>query len=125
MRSNANGNFRLWVAALALSLTVLTVHAESSAADVSEIEFLLHSIGSSGCTFERNGSVHTAPRAEEHLRMKYRKAREYVASADDFIDKLASESSWTGKPYLIRCADTVEPSRRWLTNKLAELRGSD
>jgi len=41
----------------------------------------------------RNGKEYTAGRAAEHLRMKYDKARNYISSAEDFIDKLASASS--------------------------------
>jgi hypothetical protein len=113
-----------FAATVLLALTTLAVHAENSTDTSNEIEFLLHAIGSSNCSFERNGTAHSAPQAEEHLRMKYNKARKHVATADEFIDKLASESSWTGKPYFIKCQDTEEPSRNWLSTKLTELRSS-
>jgi hypothetical protein len=74
-----------------------------------EIEYLLTSIGSSNCVFIRNGTEHPAASAESHLRMKYEKTRRYIDNAEEFIDKLASESSWTGKPYTLACPGAEAP----------------
>ena len=73
-----------------------------------EIEQILAAVGRSGCTFVRNGTPHSAPDAEDHLRMKFRKGARYVKTAEDFIDRLASASSWTGKPYRVQCRDQPE-----------------
>jgi hypothetical protein len=98
--------------------------ATSHAADVgTEVESLLSAIGSSGCQFIRNGKEYSAPDAEDHLRMKYKKGARYVSTAEDFINRIASKSSWSGKPYQIACPDEVlQPSGQWLTNKLQDLR---
>lgn len=103
-----------------LLLGSLSAHSLDSDA---EIEFLLSAIGSSGCEFSRNGSVHSAAEAESHLRMKYDNGRRYVSSAEQFIDRLASKSSITRRPYSIVCAEGVTTlSSDWLYNKLNEYR---
>ncbi len=87
-----------------------------------EIRYLLDSIGSSQCTFTRNGSEHSATEAAAHLAMKYDRAGSRIETAEQFVDRLASESSWTGEPYMIRCAGTSTPSRTWLTERLDRYR---
>jgi hypothetical protein len=91
-----------------------------------EIEYLLTAIGSSQCIFTRNGKDHTSDSAEAHLRMKYGKARRHIADADEFIDRLASESSWTGVAYSIDCQGSEKlTSREWLTKRLNTYRASN
>lgn len=85
-----------------------------------EIQYLLKSVGQSECVFIRNGKSHDAMAAESHLRMKYGKARSRIGSSEQFIDRLASKSSWSGKPYFIECPDSERrPSRDWLAERLA------
>ena len=43
--------------------------------------------------------------AAEFLRRKWRHREAEIRSADDFIEKVASFSSTTGKPYLIHFSD--------------------
>ena len=84
-----------------------------------EIEHLLSFIGNSGCDFMRNGGKHSAKDAESHLRMKYRRGSRYVSSADEFVTRIASKSSWSRKPYRVHCPDTgSQPSRDWLGKEL-------
>lgn len=88
-----------------------------------EIDYLLTAIGSSDCTFIRNDTRHTAADAEDHLRMKYRKTKRYIDSAEEFITRLASESSWTGRPYAIECPDSgLQSSGDWLAARLTTYR---
>lgn len=88
-----------------------------------EIEFLIASVESSGCVFVRNGDAHAADDAADHLRLKYRRGKRYATSAEKFIDRLASESSWTGKPYVMNCPDTGEQSAKaWLSAELQRFR---
>lgn len=88
-----------------------------------EIEHLLEAIGSSGCVFIRNGSRHSAEKAEEHLGMKYRRGRRYAKSAEAFIENLATKSSMTRKLYMMECpGEEAEPSGEWLTRRLEEFR---
>lgn len=88
-----------------------------------EIRYLLDFVAASGCTFTRNGSDHTAEEAADHLRLKYQRGRRYAATAEEFIERLASQSSWSGKAYTVRCGTQAETSARWLQRALADHRG--
>ncbi len=91
-----------------------------------EIHYLLETIGQSECTFVRNGEAHDATEAESHLRMKYRNGKFWIDDAEHFIERIASKSSWSGKPYFIDCPDADrEPSADWLSDKLAAHRKSN
>lgn len=71
-----------------------------------KIELLIKSISDlKGATFIRNGSSHTAKEAAEHLKKKWEYAEGDIHSASQFIEKLASKSSMTGKAYVIKLAD--------------------
>jgi hypothetical protein len=108
------------IVAMLAALSAVPAHATR---DDAEIQHLLSTIGNSGCTFVRNGTDHPAQAAEDHLRMKYRHAGSRIGTAEAFIERLASESSWTGQPYLIRCgADQPVPSGDWLSHQLREFR---
>jgi hypothetical protein len=110
-------------ALIAATLATLWAIPAYATQDDAEIQHLLSAIGSSGCTFTRNGTDHPAQAAEDHLRMKYRHAGSRIGTAEAFIERLASESSWTGQPYLIHCgADQPVPSGDWLGNRLSEFR---
>lgn len=122
MKSTVCKNRRIFIATA--MLTVMSVAAGSDSDP--EIEYLLTSIGNSECTFTRNGTDYSAAKAESHLRMKYNKTRRYIDNADEFIDKLASESSWTGIGYSITCPESgKQSSRDWLNQRLAEFRSPD
>ena len=90
-------------------------------ADV-EIEHLIQRVENSGCSYVRNGTEHSAADAADHLRLKHRRGKRYVDTAEHFIDRLASESSWTGKPYQMRCGGRTEPSAVWLHRALDDYR---
>ena len=80
-------------------------------------------MAASPCTFVRNGSDHTGPEARDHMQLKYDHARRRVKTAEDFIRLAASQSSMTGRPYLVRCADEPEAtSRDWLLERLLGFR---
>ena len=87
-----------------------------------EVQYLLHFVENSGCTFHRNGSDHNAPDAADHLRLKYRNGGKYVNNADQFIDRLASKSSWSGKKYTVTCEGHTQPSGEWLHRALDDYR---
>lgn len=90
-----------------------------------EVEYLLQFVAASGCTFIRNGSEHTSADAADHLRMKYRRGRRYADTAEAFIDRLASESSWTGQPYEVVCDGVAAPSGEWLHRALSDYRAAE
>lgn len=89
----------------------------------SEIEYLVSTIGTSDCTFIRNGKRYDAGDAEAHLRMKYRRGKRYAPTAEKFIERLASASSMSKKPYYIECGgQEAVPSGEWLTTQLQSYR---
>lgn len=88
-----------------------------------EIKYLIEFVGESDCTFERNGKVYDASRAADHLNLKYQRGKRYADSAEHFIDRLASQSSFSGKPYFISCPDTGRvKSKTWLHRVLVSHR---
>jgi hypothetical protein len=92
-----------------------------------EIEALLFRLQASGCQFQRNGSWYGSAEARTHLLRKLDavEARGTLQSTEQFIALAASRSSFSGKPYRVRCggADPVE-SGQWLTSQLAALRNT-
>ena len=112
--------------ALVLCATApLAAQADVSEQTDKEIQYLLEFVATSGCSFERNGSVHSPEDAADHLRLKYRRGGKYVSTAENFIDRLASESSWTGKKYTVTCDGEVTPSGEWLHEALDSFRARE
>jgi hypothetical protein len=88
-----------------------------------EIDYLLNSVASSDCVFIRNGKEHGPEAARDHLNLKRRRGKRYYTTADEYIEKLASSSSWSGKPYFIRCGDSAQqPAGEWFMAVLLEYR---
>ena len=97
--------------------------AEPDEAAQTEIAALLAAVGTSGCTFIRNDEPGTATAARAHLERKYRYARKKLDSTEDFIERVASKSSMTGRPYLVECPEKPrQPTREWLFECLEEIR---
>src|SRR5689334_3753235 len=97
---------RVWGAVVLLLVTSL-VQADATRAEVrAEIDTLLSRLEQSGCEFYRNGSWYAATEAKTHLQRKL-KAAGAAGSTEQFIDALASKSSMSGKPYLVRCGDAA------------------
>jgi hypothetical protein len=91
--------------------------------EAAKIQALIGSIEHlNGAVFIRNGTEHDASEAAAHLRRKLDYAGSKVKTAQQFIDRLATGSSMTGKPYKIRFADgrTVE-SAVFLREQLRKL----
>jgi hypothetical protein len=106
-----------------VALLLLTPPIAAAGTDTdAEVNYLLDFVAASGCEFERNGSRHDPVSAADHLRLKYDRGKRYVNSAEQFIDRLASESSWTGKPYSVNCDGIEEPTGVWLHRALQEHR---
>lgn len=103
---------------LVLLICLLSLSVNADDAVPAEIDYLLRSIGSSDCTFIRNGKRYDSDTAEEHLRMKYRNGKRYAPTAEKFIQRLASNSSLSKKPYYIECNGEKTPSADWLTEVL-------
>ncbi len=103
-----------------LSATLLS----SSSYAMSENDKILHllkEIEVSGYTFIRNGNEYPSRKAREHLEFKLKRAGK-IKTAGDFIRKIASRSSFSGKPYYIRMkSGRIIKTEEWLKAKLNEL----
>ena len=104
---------------MAALLLVLLPLAGAARADPREIEYLITFVANSGCDFDRNDSVHDSMSAAEHLRSKYHRGKRWVNSAEQFIERIASSSSISGKPYQAVCDSERISSRDWLYRALA------
>ena len=110
-------------AGLVLALVLgCPVRAAPGADTEAEIQYLLDYVASSGCRFNRNGSSHEPADAADHLKLKYRRGKKYAGTAEQFIDRLASKSSWTGRAYSVDCDGSIELTGPWLQDALADYR---
>jgi len=110
---------------LAMLIATTTVHAAPPAAAAREIEQLITALATSGCEFQRNGRWHSAAKAQAHLRKKYAwlRKRNLVASAEQFIERAGSESSFSGRAYQVRCPGRpAMTSAAWMRARLMQLR---
>lgn len=106
-------------------LWVPVARAEPPARVQTEVNFLLGYIEGSGCAFYRNGAWHDSKAAQEHIRDKYKylAAKNQINSAEEFIEKAATKSSFSGLAYAVRCnGGSPLTSNRWLRDELARLR---
>jgi hypothetical protein len=108
---------------LACALTALVLSAASALTEDQKIEKLIQTVGDvKDAVFIRNGTEHTPAQAAQHMRNKWERAKDQVKTAEEFIDKLASKSSTSGKPYLIRFKDGRElESGTFLREELKKL----
>ena len=75
-----------------------------------------------GLVFIRNGSEYTCEQAAKFLRGKMEAMGKEVSTARDFIERIATKSSMSGKPYQIRLADgTVMPAGHYLHEELKRI----
>lgn len=96
--------------------------------EAQKIEALLGRVAAlNGATFIRNGDAHTAAEAVEHLRAKWTRAGgpdDPSATAERFIESVATKSSLSGTPYRIRLpAGREVESAAWFSEQLREIEG--
>jgi hypothetical protein len=112
----------------AIPIAMLALPAWSAGPDETtrvEIAHLLKHLESSGCQFQRNGSWYAPARAASHLNQKYEYLlkKGLVTSTESFIQRAATESSMSGKPYAVKCGDgPAVASAAWLTAELSKFR---
>jgi Spy/CpxP family protein refolding chaperone len=116
----------LLIAAMVCFVAMSAHSAESPAATKQEIQHLLSHLENSGCQFFRNGTWYDGKAATAHLQQKYQYLLDkgMLSNAESFIEKGASESSMSGKPYLVKCGADAKPveSAVWLKSELAKYR---
>jgi hypothetical protein len=90
-----------------------------------EIDALLAKLQASGCQFDRNGTWYTGAEAKDHIlrKLEYIEGKGTVQSTEQFIELAASKSSFSGKPYQVKCgSDSPVASQLWLTKQLGVIR---
>ena len=99
--------------------------ASAPANENQKIEVLIQNVSElKDATFVRNGSTYNSKSAATFLRRKWQANQSAVKTARDFIDKVATFSGTSGRPYLIRFKDGKEiHSRDFLLARLKTLEG--
>ena len=89
-----------------------SVHADALDDEIAHlIDFIRHS----SCTFIRNGSEYDGAQAADHVKAKYDYYKSDIKTVEDFIERAASKSMLSGKPYEVRCADgKIIPAADWI-----------
>lgn len=89
--------------------------------EMARIEHLCDAVArSKGMQFVRNGKAYSPDDAATFLREKLKAMGDGVTTAEEFIDKVATKSSMSGKPYTVRFVDGREvPSADFLRAELA------
>jgi hypothetical protein len=110
-------------------LLAASLHGAAAAAPEpktrAEIAHLLDYVATPGCQFNRNGSWHEGAEARAHLKKKYDYLvkRDLVTNAESFIERGATESSMSGKPYQVKCGGgKAVASSVYLTEELKRFR---
>lgn len=110
---------------LAILLSFTSYAADGKGTMGKEIQHLFDYLQNSDCEFNRNDKWYNAEEAVEHINRKYQYLikRDLVNSTEQFIDRAASESSMSGKPYMVKCGES-EPikSSVWFNNLLTRFR---
>jgi hypothetical protein len=114
----------MWVI-VAVLLLCTCAQAAPGDADVEKkkIESLISTVENlKDAKFVRNGTEYDCKAAAQHMRDKWEYAGSKVKTARDFISVIASKSSQSGKPYVIRFKDGKEvESGKYLTEQLEKL----
>ena len=122
----------VWILVIGITgLLMLTLFSPGSAgpSGISEREkgkieaLIVHVEKQSDVVFIRNGVEYDSKRAARFLRGKWGMKSDEITTAEDFIRKVASFSTETGKPYLMRFGDgRVVALGRYLMEILERLR---
>lgn len=110
---------------LLLSTITMSAQATEPQATKQEIAHLFTTLEASNCQFNRNGSWYSAKEASGHLNTKYKylQDKDLVPSAEAFIERAATKSSLSGKPYQIKCGGAAPaPSGPWFKAALVKYR---
>jgi hypothetical protein len=90
--------------------------------EAQKIDKLIAYVEVTEAKFVRNGAEYSGVDAAKHLRMKREKAGKKITTARQFIDYLASKSSMSGEPYLMKFKNgTTLPVRDILYHQLKKL----
>lgn len=91
-----------------------------------EIAGLMDALSTSGCQFQRNGDWHDAEEARAHLQRKYDYLlkKDKVDTSEQFIQRAASQSSMSGRAYVVKCAGKEKNAADWFGGQLQKIRST-
>ncbi len=99
-------------------LLFATAALAGTRSEAERIEMGIKTIETSKVVFVRNGSEHSAYAAGKFMRGKLKKAGNQVKTFEEFVDKLATKSTTSGLPYLVKLeSGTTLPLAQWLREK--------
>lgn len=86
----------------------------------------MDALSASGCQFQRNGDWYGAKEARAHLQRKYDYLlkKDKVDTAEQFIQRAASQSSMSGRAYRVKCAGNEQDAADWFGGQLRKLRSA-
>lgn len=97
----------------------LALPPASKEVERTRIEYLLERIAKSPYNFIRNGTQHSGKRAQIHLRWKYLRNQKKAATAEQFINDIATRSKISGEKYLVVLPDKRRiPLQNFLVHEL-------
>jgi hypothetical protein len=103
----------VWPVFFALLLPIGAASQTATDAEKQKIEALIKHVGDlKEARFIRNGAEYDVGTAVRFLRGKWKANDKEVKTARDFVDKVASASGTSGKPYHIRLKDGREIASR-------------
>ena len=117
-------NRSLPLAALGLIVIISAATAgELAPAEKEKIEALIKHVGGlEGAKFIRNGSEYDASAAARFLRGKWDANKAEIKTAKDFVEKVATKSGTSGRPYQIRLkGGKDQPAGEYLLSELKKL----
>jgi hypothetical protein len=117
--------YGIWLLILGLLAPRVTAEPMSEPKPMSETEkieaLIKHVEGLTEAKFVRNGREYDAKTAAKFLKAKWDSKKDEIKTAQDFIEKAASASSTSGKPYLIRKDGKDIKSSEYLMAQLKKL----
>ena len=110
--------------ALLLGAVAALAQATPSASEQKLIDALILRVSNmKTMTFMRNGDEHSAADAAKHMKAKFDHFKDEIVTAEDFIDRCASRSEMTGKPYQVKLHNgAVKDAQEFLNAELRTLR---
>jgi Family of unknown function (DUF5329) len=114
---------RLFLACIAALLSSHAAQGAPTPQEQARIDALIRFVeGQQGMQFIRNGKAYSCAEAAEFLRRKMDAMGAEVSTAREFIERIGSKSSTSGKPYQVKFDNgRALPAAQFLGDELARI----
>lgn len=114
---------RSFLAGLSTLMALSSVAAAPPPHEQSRIDKLIRFVETQkGMKFVRNGTEYECDEAARFLRGKLQSMGKEITTAREFVERIASKSSMSGKPYKVKFADgKTMPASQFLGEELSRL----